>query len=238
MAAADPTASERRATLAKLPLFEGLAARELDALFAATTTKRLAAHQVLFEAGEAGSSLHAVIRGRLEVSVSDAEGRRVVLNLMGPGDVIGEIALLDGSPRSATVTALEPCVLLSLQRRDLLPVLQRNPAVSMQLAMVLAGRLRRLSALTGAARFLNLPARLSRQLLELARRHGRATPAGLRIDVRIPQAELGEMVRTSRESVNKQLRAWVAEGTITVERGIITVRDPDALEELAGLLRA
>lgn len=226
---------DRRQLLASVPLFAGLAERELDALLAVTTTKRLEARAALFHKGDPGNTLYAVMRGRLKASVAGGEGKEIVFNLMGPGEVIGEIALLDGSARSATVEAVEPSELLSLQRRDLVAMLERHPKVAIRLATVLAQRLRRLSALTEDTRFLNLPARLAKKLLELAASHGAKTAAGVRIGVKLPQHQLGEMVGTSRESVNKQLRAWVAEGWIRVEKGYVTLAKVDEIEALAGL---
>jgi CRP-like cAMP-binding protein len=229
------TPIDRRKLLASVPIFNGLAEREIDVLLAATTTKRLAARAPLFHKGDPANALYAVMRGRLKASVSGGDGKEIVFNLMGPGEVIGEVSLLDGSPRSLDVEAVEPSELLSLQRRDLVAILERHPKVAIRLAMVLAQRLRRLSQLTEDTRFLNLPARLGKKLLELAAAHGTKSAAGVRIGVKLPQHQLGEMVGTSRESVNKQLRIWVQAGWIRVEAGYITLVDTEEIETLAGL---
>ncbi|HBZ70660.1 MAG TPA: Crp/Fnr family transcriptional regulator [Deltaproteobacteria bacterium] len=229
-----PTPDKRR-LLASVPLFASLEERDLDALLAVTTTRRLAPREELFHKGDPGEQLYVVVSGRLKAKAEAADGKEVIFSLMGPQEVIGEIALLDSNPRSATVEAIEPSELLSLHRREFLRVLERHPKVAIQLAGILAGRLRRLSDLTEDTAFLTLPSRLAKKLLALAESDGLATPEGTRIEIRLPQSELGELVSTSRESVNKLLRAWVQEGVVGVDRGFITLRKRRSLEALADL---
>lgn len=234
---AQPTASiDRRDLLAGLWIFAGLQDSELDALVAVSTTRRLAPREVLFHKGDEASALYGVVRGRLKVTSAAPDGKELVFGLMDPGEVIGEIALLDSNPRSATVSAMEECELLTLHRRDFLPFLERHPGVAVRLAGVLARRLRRLSELTEDTLFLTLPSRLAKKLLALAAHYGSPTEHGVRIDVRLPQHELGELVGTSRESVNKQLRSWQHDGLVEVERGYITIRNLEGLEQVARFL--
>jgi CRP-like cAMP-binding protein len=176
------------------------------------------------------------MEGRLRVVGEGGDGREVVFNYMDPGDVIGEISLLDAQPRSASVEAVEESTLLALHRRDLLPFFERNPKAAMRLASVLAERLRRISELVEDTVFLGLPSRLAKKLLALAQRYGKETPQGLLIDLKLPQHELGELVGTSRESINKQLRQWGEEGLVHVEGGYVTLVDRSRLEDLARLL--
>jgi CRP-like cAMP-binding protein len=227
---------DRRELLRSVPIFSSLSDRELDLLLTYTTTKRLRKRAFLCRQGDPGHQLFAVLEGRLRVVGQGGEGREVVFNFMDPGDVIGEISLLDSRPRSASVEAVEDSVLLSLHRRDLLPFFERNPKAAMKLASVLATHVRRLSELVEDTVFLGLPSRLAKKLLSLAQRYGKDTPEGLLIDLRLPQHELGELVGTSRESINKQLRQWAEEGLVRVERGYVTLTNPDRLQELARLL--
>jgi CRP-like cAMP-binding protein len=231
-----PPAVDARELLAGLSLFDGLSAAEVSALLQLTTRKKLRARQVLCRRGDPGGQLHGVLSGRLRVISEGDDGREAILNLIDPGDVIGEISLLDSRPRSASVEAVEDSVLLSLHRRDLLPFFERNPKAAMKLASVLATHVRRLSELVEDTVFLGLPSRLAKKLLSLAQRYGKDTPEGLLIDLRLPQHELGELVGTSRESINKQLRQWAEEGLVRVERGYVTLTNPDRLQELARLL--
>jgi CRP-like cAMP-binding protein len=226
---------ERRRLLASVSIFSSLDERALDALVRVTTTRRLDAGEVLFRKGDQGRQLYGVLSGRLKASASGADGKEIVFNVCDPGEVIGEIALLDSNPRSATIVALDPSELLVLDRRDLLPFLERHPRVAIGMAELLAARLRRLSELAEDSVLLALRARLAKKLLALARRYGRATPEGVLIDLPLSQQELGDMVGTSRESINKQLRAWAQEGLLVSARGQITLRKPPAMEALARL---
>lgn len=229
-------AVDRRELLAGISIFSSLSDADLDRLVELTTVKKLRAKQTLLHKGDDAIALYGVMSGRLKASAAGADGKEVVFGLMDPGEVIGEIALLDSEPRSATVVAMEKSELLCLDRRDFLPFLERHPRVAIELAAVLASRLRRLSGVMEDTLFLTLPSRLAKKILALAQAYGRETDDGIVIQLKLPQHELGELVGTSRESINKQLRAWVEEGLVRVDRGYITVCQREGLEELARFL--
>jgi CRP-like cAMP-binding protein len=228
-----PRRIERRRLLANVWLFSDLGERELDELLKLTSTRHLDDGETLFRKGDPGRRLYGVVEGRLKIFASGGDGKEVVFGLSDPGDVTGEIALLDSEGRSATVVALQPSELLTLDRRDFLPFLERHPRVAIRLAELLAERLRRLSELTADSVLLALRARLAKKLVALARNYGKKTEDGTLIDLKLPQQVLGDMVGTSRESINKQLREWTEKGLVKVHRGYITVRDPEELESLA-----
>lgn len=227
---------DRREVLKGIPLFQGMSDRELDMLLALTTTKKLKKRAYLFRKGDPGNALFAVLEGRLKATGEGRDGKEMVFSVMDPGEVIGEIALLDQEPRSATVQAVEDVTLLTLHRRDLLPFLERNPKAAIKLAAVLAKRIRNLTELAEDTVFLGLPSRLAKKLLSLADRYGKQTPEGLKIDLKLPQHELGELVGTSRESINKTLRQWGEESLVSFASGYLTIKDRDRLEDLADLL--
>jgi CRP/FNR family cyclic AMP-dependent transcriptional regulator len=222
-----------RTMLGSIGIFEGLTRRELELLHAITGTKRLRAREVLFRKGDPGSALYGVLRGRLRVFSSGADAKEVVFRFLDAGDVLGEVALFDAQVRSAAVEAVEPCELLTLQRRDLLPFLELHPRLAIKLAAVLARNLRELSQRVEDELSLTIPARLARKLLTLTRSHGKQVDGGTRIEQRLPQQQLGDLVGATRESVNKQMRAWLEAGAIRVERGFITVLDASALTATA-----
>jgi CRP-like cAMP-binding protein len=226
--------ARRRELLAQLPLFKGLGPRELDALAAVTRARSLAARERLFHKGDAGHEVYAVVEGTLKVLSTSDEGDDVVFNLLGPGDVIGEIAMLSGAERSASVIAISRCELLVVERRELLALLRAHPESSLQLMAVLAERLRHLSQLVEDTLFLNLPVRLAKKLVAYAASHGERTPAGIRIALKLSQEEWGDLVGATRESVNKQMRAWADQGWIRIDQGHVVIRHADALEALAG----
>jgi CRP-like cAMP-binding protein len=231
-----PDTAARRALLAKVPVFADLAPRELDALAGLTHTRKLAAREVLFHKGDPVSQVYVVVRGRLRVLAQSADGTDVVFGILDPGEVVGEIALLAGGQRTASVLAIEPSELLGLDRRDFLALLRSRPQLSVRLLQVLAERLRRISEFVEDTVFLDLPTRLAKKLLALATSYGKPLDAGgVRIDVKLSQQELGTMVGTTRESINKQLRAWREQGIVTSERGFLVIRRAAELERLAGL---
>lgn len=230
-----PRPLDGRTMLSSIGIFEGLSKREVDALHAVTSTKRLRAHEVLFRKGDPGSALYAVLRGRLRVFTTSADAKEVVFRFLEAGDVLGEVALFDAQVRSATVESVEPSELLTLQRRDLLPFLDSHPRVAIKLAAILARSLRELSQRVEEELSLTIPMRLARKLLALTRSHGRPEPGGgTRIDQRLPQHVLGELVGATRESVNKQMRQWVTHGAIRLEGRYVIVVNPAVLASTAG----
>jgi CRP-like cAMP-binding protein len=150
----------------------------------------------------------------------------VTLNILGPGDVFGEIALLDGKPRTAEAVAIEPCELFVVQRRDLLPLLGRDLGLAIRIIELLCARLRWVSDRREDAALLPMEARLARALLMLAEDYGS--------DVQTSQQELADLVGASREKVNQQLQAWQREGLIALRRSRIMVTAADRLRERAG----
>ncbi len=225
---------DRRALLSSVSIFSSLGEREIDQLLELTTTRRLKAKEVLFRKGEPGNQLYGVMIGRLKVVTTGADGKELVFGVMSPGDVIGDIAIADSEPRSASVVALEPSELLTLHRREFIPYLERHPKVAIHLAGILAGRVRRLSEKAEDSIFLPLPARMAKTLLALAQSYGPET-GDQPIDIRLAQQDLGDMLGTTRESVNKQLRAWEDDGIVELRRGRILLLSRESLGSIADL---
>ena len=229
---------DRRALMRSVDIFAEITDPELEQLLSITTTKRLKKRAVLCRKGEPSDQMYAVMQGRLKATGEGPDGKEVVFSFHDPGDVIGEISLLDQQPRSATVSAVDDSALLTLHRRDFIPFLEKNPRVAIQLGAVLAARIRRLSEHMEDTVFLGLAPRLAKRLMSLAGDYGTPTDGGLKIDQKLPQHELGEMVGTSRESINKQLRAWTEDGLVTFEKGYVTIHDESRLEAIAELADA
>ncbi len=201
---------DRLELLGKVSIFSSMKPNELDQLLTATTTRRLKAKQTLCHKGDPGNQLYGILSGCLKILTTGKDGRDIVFTLMGPGEVLGEIALLDGEKRSATVVAVEPTELLSL-------------------AGVLASRVRRLSDRAEDRQTMPLPARIAKRLLSLSERHGKRPIVGGPVEVRLSQQDLADLVGTTRESVNKQLRAWQNEGIVELGRGRVVLERPEAL---------
>lgn len=128
--------------LRKSFLFRNLTANTLERIIALSRLLTLPAHQVVFEKDDSGEEMLVVLNGRMKISVANREGREIVLGVLGPGEIVGEIAMLDGRGRSATATTLTPCELLGIHRKDFMPFLEQNPKAAVDLISVLALRLR------------------------------------------------------------------------------------------------
>ncbi len=228
----DKVVVDKRAILARHYLFCDLEDQVIDRVADLGLTTRLTAGQLLFRKGDDGNALFGVLEGKVRISTSSPNGREVIISVMEPGDVFGEIALLDGLPRTADARTLEPCTLLKIQRRDFRPLLEREPKLCLHLLELLCERLRWTTELIEDATFLGLPARLAKRLLNLAIAFGEeeADGHGIRIGLRLSQNDLGRMLGTSRESVNKHLQDWTKKGWIALGRNRISVLDQSALQ--------
>ena len=225
----------RRAALLASPLFQAMQPAELDEILELASERRVRRGQTIFQKGDNSSSLMAVLRGRVRVSSVSGEGKEVTLNVINPGQVFGEIALLDGEPRSADCTAIDDTLLLVLERRHFLPFLRHNPELLLRLLAVLCGRLRRTSTALEEIALFDLPIRLARVLLKLAEDYGRPGESGMRIDLKLSQRDLSNLVASSRESVNKQLRAWRESGAVDLQDGYVVLRQPAELKRLTDI---
>mgnify|MGYP001815510767 CR=1 FL=1 len=225
--------SDRYAALVQHELLDQMDAAEREQLLSLCVERRFSDGQLIFQRGDPGSSMMLVLQGQVRISILSMEGKELTFAIIRPGECFGEIALLDGHPRSADATAVGKCALLVLMRHDFIPFLERHPRVAIGLMTLLCRRLRTLSMFTEQQAFESLPNRLARLLVKLAETQGIVTPVGIRIAGKLSQQEIGNLVATSRESVNKQLRIWRTEGLLIVEQGHITLLQPAALKQLA-----
>ncbi len=220
---------EVKRVLSQASIFVGLEPKQLDALAAMAVCKTYRSRDVVLRKGDSALQIYVILRGRLKTITSGGEGRNAAFSIMGPGEVFGEVAVLDGEARSATITALEPCELVIIQRNDFFHFLERSPQAAIKLLEVLARRLRRLSERFEDSTFLEVPQRLAKQILRLAAKYGRKQGGRVQIDLKLSQQELGDLVGATRESVNKQLRAWVSQGIVEQSTGRLVILDFDAL---------
>jgi CRP/FNR family transcriptional regulator, cyclic AMP receptor protein len=225
---------DKESILAGHFLLRHLRREELRGLAVTATLANYSRNGVIFAKDDPGDSMMAVIRGRVKICTYSVDGKELVLNLIDRGGLFGEIALLDGRPRTADAVALEETDLLVLSRNRFLPFLKANPEVTIRLFSVLCQRLRQTSEHLEDALFLEAPSRLARGLLRLAEAFGKPAANGLRIDIKLSQQQIGSLIGISRESINKQLGEWSQSGHISVQSGIMTIHHRDALEEITG----
>ena len=219
--------------LAKVPIFSGLPEEERERLSRLLRSRRYARGEVIFLEGDQGTALCLIAEGRIRIQLTGADGREVVINVYGPGEIFGEMALLDGEPRSADAIAQDASRVFWLQREDFAAFLDTHPRASMTMLASLSRRLRHTTRVVQDATFRDVPARLARVLLDLAARNGQAIPQGIRIESRLTQGELAAMVGASRETVNRALRGFEQRGLIGWEANRITINQPDQLRARA-----
>jgi len=219
------------AVLRKHPIFCDLDPEALDQLCRYAKHATLKRGAAIFSKGDPGNSLVAVIRGTVKISISSAEGRSAILNLIGPGEIFGEVALLDGLARTADATANTNCEIFVIDRREFLPFVRTQPALAMKFIELLCARLRWTSDQVEEVILQDLAGRLASALIRLTEKH-KLAPGGRTIA--ITQQEISEMVGMTRESINKQLRAWAGRNWVRLEHGAIVVLDTESLQALAG----
>ena len=224
---------DRRGLVAAHPVLGLLPLGELDRIMRMMIVKRFAAGDTIFRKGELGESMMVIASGQVKISVAGHDGKEAVLAVLGTGEIIGEMAIFDEKPRSADATALVSSELMVLQRRDFIPFLEREPRIAFRLLAMMSERLRRTSALLAERTLRHLPGRLAKALLDLGKCDEGHCPPGARVELPISQKTFASLLGTARETLNKQLHAWQADGLIAVEPGAVVILKPEALLRLA-----
>jgi len=211
-----------RKLLDKCVLFKALNEQERNNLAAHAQSRIFRPSEPIFHVEEPGSSMMGVIVGTVRISLPSSRGKAVILADLPAGELFGEIALLDGKPRSASAAALTKCELLVLERRDFLSFLERSPAACLNLMQLLCGRVRRSDERVAEITFFDLPARLAKALLRY--------PAQGKLS--LSQRELAEMAGATRENVNRCLREWQRLGILQLKNRRTIILKPEALQAI------
>ena len=204
----------------------------MDELLTLSQVVNYAPKECIFLKGEPGDCLYAILKGRVGITTNSEYGKEIFLNILDAGEVFGEIALLDGGNRTANAVAIGSTDLLTIDRSDFLPFLERNPKLCIRLMNVLCERIRWTSEIIEDTIFLDIPHRLAKRLLTLVTQYGKPVETGIEIDIDLPQENLARMFGVSRESVNKCIRYLEEKGVVSSNRGRINVRDIEALKKL------
>jgi CRP/FNR family cyclic AMP-dependent transcriptional regulator len=229
-------ASDKRELLSRHFLLRDLDNRTLDRIVQYSVVKKVEEGAVIFRQGDRGDCLYGILRGQVRIFNIGAENREILLNILLPGSLFGEIALIDDRARTAHASAMEDCELLLMHRHHFMPLLEEDPRLAIHMLGLLCATIRWTSSMIEDTTFLNLRARLAKRLLALAHSHGTKLPgdAGVKINLRLSQRQLGAMIDASREAVNKQVQIWRAQGILDVENGLLVLRKPDWLEAIIG----
>jgi CRP-like cAMP-binding protein len=216
--------------LRRCALFAHVDEEGLRSLAGRMRRRRFKRNEVIFHQGDIGDSLQVVGAGGVKIVLPSPEGEEAIIASLKPGDFFGELALLDGAPRSTTATAIEPTETLTLPREEFLRLLSEDPRLVRALLHALAEELRRLTGHVEELHFLDLSGRLAMRLVRLARETEPNATADVRLDWPFTQSDLAAMVGGTRQSVNRLLSGLVDDGVIEIERDTLVIRDLDELE--------
>ena len=208
--------------------FRGIAPTLLREIAALSQQRRYHAGEIVFHRDEPGDYLYGVISGSIRVTTHATDGRQLALNTMMAGDLIGEIAVLDGGSRTASGHALEETLVFVVPREQFTALMMRQPTIALHMIELLCDRVRHTSQQVEEAAFLSLSQRLARLLEKFVDETG----AGVPCTITTSQSELGSFLNASRQAVNGALQKWQKAGFITLRRGRIDVHD------LSGVLDA
>ena len=212
-------------------LFQGLPHETIEAIAHLARRETFKKGTLIFSQGDAADALFGVASGQVRIFAADANGHEMFLNVLGPGETFGEIALLDGLSRTASATATEQTTLVVIPRKDFLRHLENDPGLAIHLMKLLCSRLRWVSDLVEESAFLAGPARVAQRLTHLVEINGRPLPDGS-IEIVMSQADLGRFIGVSRQIINQYLRKWCEQDWVRLKRGRITIRNLPALRNL------
>ncbi|MGD2164138.1 MAG: Crp/Fnr family transcriptional regulator [Anaerolineae bacterium] len=219
--------------LKNVSFFAGLAERELNSLAKCLVRRTFAKDVIIFHKDSPGRSLYIIESGKVRIFVLSQLGREISVNIYGAGDVFGELALLDGLPRSTGAVVVERATMLTLHRDNFLWHLEQYPRMGRSIIEVLSARVRYTTVYAEGLAFLDVYARVADKLLELADRYGVKREEGIEIGLQLTQAELATWVAATREHVNKVLGTFRDQGLIKVDRQTIMLTDQERLRRRA-----
>lgn len=219
-------------------LLAGLSEPDCQNFLDRCTRRTVKPKAVIVSQGSGGRDMFIIVSGSLKVSALSDEGKEISFVVLRHGDYFGELSLIDGRRRSATVTAIEESELLVMSHSEYVQLLQNHPHTATQLLtqllLTLANRLRATDELYQDSVFLDVSGRLAKFLLGASNEETSSDTGQRMVDIRLSQYELGTLVNASRESVNKQLRDWEAQGIVSIIKGKIALLKPESLQQKAG----
>lgn len=218
--------------LATVPIFSNLKPADLDPLAGKLRRRGYQKGEVIFHQEDPADRMHIIVEGTIRISITSDDGREKDLAVLQRGDCFGEMALLDGSNRSATATAVDPTQTLVLYRKDFMDFLKQHPEVVAQTTSLLTSRLRSVNQMLGDLAFLDVPTRMAKHLLELAQAYAGEPGQDGPIEVPMGQDELARLVGASRETISRALNSYRRLGIVSTSRRRITITDREALERM------
>ena len=219
--------------LAKAGLFQGVPAEDAEMIAGQFDVLDVPRGTVVFHEGEPGDSLYIVLAGKIKLGRRTADGRENLVAVMGPSDQFGELSLFDPGPRTSTAVAVTDARLARMSKQALRTWITQRPQIAEQLLRVVARRLRRTNAMLGDLIFTDVPGRVAKALLQLARQFGSQEGNTTRVTHDLTQEELAQLVGASRETVNKALADFASRGWLRLEPRSVVIMDVERMARRA-----
>ena len=215
-----------------VPLFSSLKDEELDAILNHSSKMNYPKNKIIFLEDEEGNELYMILKGSVKVVRISESGEEITLAVLQKGDFFGEMSLLDGKPRSATVVSDEDSVLILFNKNNFEKVIEKYPRIALKLLKELTLRLRKADDLIGNLAFLNVSGRIAGILLQLAEEHGQKTQEGIIIKSRPTHQAIANMVGASRETVSRVLKQFEEKQYISMSGKDITIFDKENIKNI------
>lgn len=221
--------------LGQTQLFGELDKESIGKLAERATQRTYSKGQLIFYQGDLAGSLFVMKEGLVKVFVTSEAGDEMLLVTLRPLDTFGELALLDGSERSASAQALEATTVVELNRATFLDVVRSDPNMTEALLHSMGAVLRRLTEQASDLVFLDLHGRVAKLLMHMADENGNVTDDGIELDLKLTQTDIAAMVGGSRQSINQILRSFEDRGYLELQGKAVLVKEPNRLRKRAGL---
>lgn len=214
-------------------LFADLPPESVSAALKNCQCLRLPEKKEVYRRGESGEEMCIILSGWVKISTLSADGKEIIFDLLSEGEFFGELSVLDGEPRTATVTTLVPSVLVILERSFFIPFLENNPATAIRLLQLLVSRLRAVDTLLEAVLFFDSETRLAKRVIALKDIYGKVVGSTVQLELKVSQQDIANLVGITRESVNKHLKKWERAEIISLQQGRLTILNLPLLQEMA-----
>lgn len=222
---------EAKKFLKNVPLFSDFSEEELDKLLAISKERTYPKDSIIFQRDEIGNFFFLICSGKVKVILETEEGKEGILSILYPKEFFGEMSLLDGEPRSASIVALEDTSVILINRDDFLNLLYKHPEIALKILKTLSLRLRKANRQIETLMFLDAPGRIARTLIDIAEEKGKIVEDGICIDLEFTRQELGNLIGVSRETTIRVLKSFEEEGILSIERNHIIIKDMEKLKK-------
>lgn len=229
-----PTPQNKLWYLKHIRLFDGISPSEMQEMEKITRMEEVKKRQPFYLPGDPSSNVYLLKRGRVKLANTAASGKEVTFDILEPGEVFGELEVLEGLPRETAAEALDDAMICVIRREDFDRYLAMHPNITVKLTKLIGLRLRRIQSRIEDLVFRDVPARLAHLLLELSKSDGAQEPRGIRIKAKLTHQEMANLIGCSRETVSATLGQFRDEGLLQLDGRTMTILDPKGLSRLLG----